>query len=144
MSHRPIRSIIEGRKLITAESHFTVSHAARLMREHKIGALVVCEEGRLAGVFTERDALFRVTAEDREAQSTLLRDVMTRDPQTITPDKPLGHALHIMFEGGFRHVPVLEDGKPVGIVSARDVLGPDLKEFAEEMDQREHIAEILG
>ena len=52
MSHRPIRSIIEGRKLITAESHFTVSHAARLMREHKIGALVVCEQGRLAGVFT--------------------------------------------------------------------------------------------
>src|SRR6185436_10922865 len=143
MSHRPIRSIIEGRKLITAESHFTVSHAARLMREHKIGALVVCEEGRLAGVFTERDALFRVTAEDRDAQSTLLRDVMTRDPQTIAPDKPLGHALHIMFEGGFRHVPVLENGKPIGMVSARDVLGPDLKEFAEEMDQREHIAEIL-
>lgn len=144
MSHRPIRSVIEGSKLVTAESHYTVSHAARLMREHRIGALVVCEDGRLAGIFTERDALFRVTAEDRDAQTTLLRDVMTRDPKTITADKPLGHALHIMYEEGFRHVPVLEDGKPIGIVSARDALGPELKEFAEEMDQREHIAEILG
>ena len=116
----------------------------RLMREHKIGALVVCEEGHLVGVFTERDALFRVTAEDRDAQSTLLRDVMTREPQTIARDKPLGHALHMMYEGGFRHVPVLENGKPVGIVSARDAFGPELKEFVAEMDQREHIAEILG
>src|SRR5438128_1908646 len=143
MSHRPIRSIIEGRTLVTAESHFTVSHAARLMREHKIGALVVCEEGRLVGVFTERDALFRVTADDRDAQTTLVRDVMTLDPQTIAPDKPLGHALHMMYEGGSRHVPVLENGKPVGIVSARDAFGPELKEFVDEMDQREHIAEIL-
>ena len=144
MSHRPIKSIIENRKVVTAQSNFTVSHAARLMREHKIGALLVCEQGRLVGVFTERDALFRVTAEDREAQSTMLADVMTRDPQTIGPDKPLGHALHMMYEGGFRHVPVVENGQPIGMISARDAFGPELKEFVAEVDQREHIAEILG
>src|SRR5688572_22125682 len=143
MSHRPISSIIENRKVLTAQSNFSVAHAARLMREQKVGALLVCEEGRLVGIFTERDALFRVTAEERDPQATLLAEVMTRDPQTISPDKPLGHALHMMFEGGFRNVPVVENGQPIGMVSARDALGPELKAFVAEMDQREHIAEIL-
>ena len=144
MSHRPIRSIIENRKLVTADSSMSVSAAARLMREHKRSSLIVCEEGRLVGVFTEHDALYRVTAEDRVPHETKLSEVMTRSPQTISPEKPLAHALHMMYEGGFRHVPVVEDGRPLGMVSARDALGPELKEFVAEMDQREHIAEILG
>lgn len=144
MSHRPIRSIIENREALTAQSNFSVSHAARLMREQKTGALLVCEEGRLVGIFTERDALFRVTAEERDPRTTLVAEVMTPGPQTIAPDKPLGHALHMMFEGGFRNVPVVENGRPIGMVSARDALGPELKEFVAEIDQREHIAEILG
>jgi CBS domain-containing protein len=144
MSHRPIRSVIQNRQVLTAESTITVCDAARLMQQHKTGALLVCEAGRLVGVFTERDALFRVTAAERDPTTTPLVDVMTRDPQTIAPDKPLGHALHMMYEGGFRNVPVLENGRLVGLVSARDALGPELKTFVEEMDAREHIAEILG
>ena len=144
MSHRPIRSILENRKPVTAQSNFTVSHAARLMREHKIGALIVCKEGRLVGVFTERDALFRVTAEDREAQSTVLADVMTRDPQTIGPDKPLGHALHLMYEGGFRHVPVVEDGRPIGMISTRDALGTELQDFVYELLRLEQAQDVLS
>ena len=144
MSHRPIRSIIQNRPVLTAENTMTVCDAARLMEEHKTGALLVCEAGRLVGVFTERDALFRVIGAKRNPKTTHLADVMTRDPQTIAPDKPLGHALHMMYEGGFRNVPVIEDGRLVGLVSARDALGPELKTFVEEMDEREHIAEILG
>jgi CBS domain-containing protein len=144
MSHRPIRSIIENRKVLTAQSNTTVANAARLMERHNTGALLVCDEGHLVGVFTERDALFRVTAAARDPQTTTLTDVMTPNPQTIAPDKPLGHALHMMYEGGFRNVPVVENDQPIGIISARDALGPELKEFVEEMDQREHIAEILG
>ena len=144
MSHRPVRSIIENRKLVAAESSMSVSAAARLMREHERSSLIVCEEGRLVGVFTEHDALYRVTAEDRVPHETRLSEVMTRNPQTISPDRPLGHALHMMYEGGFRNVPVVENGQPIGLISARDALGPELKEFVEEMDQREHIAEILG
>jgi CBS domain-containing protein len=94
-------------------------------------------------VFTERDALFRVTAEKRNPETTALADVMTPNPQTIGPDKPLGHALHMMYEGGFRNVPVVEKGRPIGIVSAHDALGPELKEFVEEVDELENIAEIL-
>jgi CBS domain-containing protein len=144
MSNRPIRSIIEGQNVLIAQSTTSVRDAARLMKEHKTGALLVCEQGRLVGVFTERDALFRVTAEERDPAATPLADVMTANPQTVDPDKPLGHALHMMYEGGFRNVPVVENGQPIGMVSARDALGPELKEFVAEMDQREHIAEILG
>ena len=144
MSHRPIRSIIQDRPVVTADATTTVSDAARLMQEHKTGALLVCEAGRLVGVFTERDALFRVIAAKRNPTTTQLVDVMTQQPQTVAPDKPLGHALHMMYEGGFRNVPVIENGRLVGLVSARDALGPELKTFVEEMDEREHIAEILG
>jgi CBS domain-containing protein len=144
MPHRPIKTIIENQKIVTAPSTTSVRDAARLMKENQTGALLVCEDQRLVGVFTERDALFRVTAEERDPRTTLLAEVMTPAPQTIDPDKPLGHALHMMYEGGFRNVPVVRNGEPIGMVSARDALGPELKAFVAEMDQREHIAEILG
>jgi CBS domain-containing protein len=122
----------------------TVSEAARLMRDRKTGALMVCDKKHLVGVFTERDALFRVTAEERNPTTTLLADVMTRNPRTIGPSKRLGHALHMMYEGGFRNVPVVDKkGRPLGIVSAHNALGPELKEFVTEMDERENISEIL-
>jgi CBS domain-containing protein len=68
---------------------------------------------------------------------------MTDKLQTATPDKTLGHALHLMFEGGFRHVPVVEDGRPVGMVSARNALGLEILQFEKELKERDHIAEIL-
>ncbi len=144
MPHRPIRTIIENQQIATAPSSMTVLGAARVMKDRRIGALLVCDLRRLVGIFTERDALFRVTAEARDPGITLLADVMTPHPQTIGPDKPLGHALHMMYEGGFRNVPVVENGRPIGMVSARDALGPELREFVSELGAREHIAEILG
>ena len=143
MPHRLIRTIVENQEIVTAPSTTTVRSAARLMKRHKTGVLMVCDKGRLVGVFTERDALFRVTAEKCNPGTTVLADVMTPDPQTIGPDKRLGHALHMMYEGGFRNVPVVEKGHPIGMVSAHDALGPELKEFVAEMDERENIAEIL-
>ena len=143
MPHRPIKTIVENQEIVTAPSSTTVRNAARLMKKHKIGALMVCDKGRLVGIFTERDALFRVTAEKCNPETMVLADVMTPDPRTIGPDKPLGHALHMMYEGGFRNVPVVEKGHPIGMVSAHDALGPELKEFVAEMDERENIAEIL-
>lgn len=141
---RPVRSIIEDQKPITASADITVAAAARLMKEHRIGALLVLQEGRLAGIFTERDALFRVIAEGRNPARTHIAEVMTANPRTIAPDRPFGHALHLMHEGGFRHVPVVENGRPLGVVSARDALAPDLQQFVAELGKREHIGEILG
>jgi len=141
---RPVRSIIEDQKPVTANSDISVAAAARLMKEQHIGAILVTRKGRLAGIFTERDALFRVIAEGRDPDKTRVAEVMTVNPRTISPDRPFGHALHLMYEGGFRHVPVVDNGRPIGVVSARDALGPDLQQFIADLDQRTHIGEILG
>ena len=145
MPQRSIRSIIAGQKILTASAAMTVAEATRLMKQRQLGAMIIVQEdGRLHGIFTERDAVFRVLAEGRDPKKTPLSEVMTPHPQTIAPDKPFGHALLMMYEGGFRHVPVVEGVKPVGMVSARDVLGPELQDFASEIERRTHIGEILG
>ena len=144
MSQRAIREIIEKQSPVTAAGDISVAEAARLMKDKRVGALLVLEGNRLAGIFTERDALFRVIAEGRDPGATHLADVMSANPRTITPDRPFGHALHMMHEGGFRHVPVVEGGKPIGVVSARDALGPELEAFVAELGKRERIFEVLG
>ena len=141
---RQIRTIIEHQAPVTANPEMSVAAASRLMKSKRIGALLIVDDGHLAGIFTERDALFRVIAEGRAPETTRLRDVMTQNPRTITPDRPFGHALHLMHEGEFRHVPVVENGRALGMVSARDALGPDLKQFVSDLDKRAHITEILG
>ena len=143
MPHRLNETLVRNQRIVTVQKTSTIAETARLMRRCKIGAVMVVDEGRLSGIFTERDGLFRVLAQGRDPQTTVLGEVMTPDPETITPDRPVGHALHMMYEGGFRHVPVVEDGVPIGMVSSRDVLGPELEEFACDLQRREHIAEVL-
>ena len=144
MPARPIRDVIQNQSLLYAPPTMTVAEAAALMKEKKVGALVVLKRNRLVGIFTERDAVFRVLADHVDPARTPLDEVMTPAPRTITPDRPFGHALHMMYEGGFRHVPVEDHGRIVGIVSARDALSSDLAEFESDVREREHIAEILG
>ena len=144
MPIRSIRAIIEQREVAIASGDLTVTEAARLMLPKKVGAVAVVEDGKLVGIFTERDALFRVVAQGRDPQTIKLSEVMTRNPQTIHPDKPFPDALHIMYEGGFRHVPVVEDGRPIGIISARDALGPELEDFVYEMLRQEQGRDILA
>jgi CBS domain-containing protein len=145
MPQRPIRNLIAKQKILTATAEITVAEAARLMKKKNVAAvMVVKDNGQLSGIFTERDAVFRVLAEGRDPKTTRLADVMTSHPQTIAPDKPVGHALLMMHEAGFRHVPVVENGKPVGMVSARDALGFEIQEFESEVQRRTRIGEILG
>lgn len=144
MPHRSIRTIVGSQNVVCASPQLTIAEAALLMKEQRVGSLMVVDGERLAGIFTERDALFRVLAESRNPQTTRLGEVMTVDPQTVHPDKPIGHALHMMYEGGFRHVPVVENGQPVGMISARDALAPEVQAFESELHQREQIGEILG
>lgn len=144
MPNRPVRMLIEDQEILTAPPGNTVGDAARLMQQSQVGAVMIVEEGKLVGIFTERDALFRVIAQGRDAQTTRLGEVMTRDPQTIHPDKPFAHALHMMYEGGFRHVPVVEQGRLVGMVSARDAQGPELEDFVYDVLRREQIENVLA
>ena len=144
MTDRLIQKIIEGQEIVTSTADTTVGNAAKLMREKHIGAVLVVENGKLAGIFTERDALFRVVAEGRDLKATRLSDVMTPDPDHLPPEKPFAHALILMHEHGYRHVPVVDHGRPVGVVSMRDALPPELDDLEHDLADREHIAEILG
>jgi len=134
----PIRSVMERKKFITAKPADTVSQAARLMAKHDSGAVLVVEEHRLLGIFTERDVVFRVIALGADPKATSLRDVMTAEPKTLGPTQSYGHALVIMQENGFRHVPVVENGKAIGIISSRNAMDPDLEEFVADQRRREH------
>jgi len=139
MSLRSLRSIISEQPPATAEKTATVLEAAILMKEKGKGALLVCDGTRLTGIFTERDALFRVLAARRDPARTALADVMTPQPQTIHPDAPFLHALRIMHQGKFRHLPVVEFDRPLGLVSVRDALDEDLYHLRVDLAQRDEM-----
>ena len=139
MFSQRVKSVMERKKLLTATSKTSVGEAAKLMAAKNVGAIMVVENERLVGIFTERDAVIRVMAKGRDPKSTMLAEVMTPDPQTVDPNKSFGAALLMMFENGFRHVPVVEEGKVIGIVSSRNALDPDLEEFVAEAQRRKHI-----
>ena len=110
------------------------------MRERGIGAiLIVNDSGRLAGIFTGRDAVCRVVAEARNPATTLLHDVMTADPITMQPGSTASDALHLMQDGGFRHVPVVDSESIVGIVSKGDFRGLEQARLDEETELWERI-----
>jgi CBS domain-containing protein len=138
MFDEPVGSVMQGQTVLTAPPETLVRKAAELMANKNVGAVVVIENGRLVGIFTERDIAFRVVARGLDAEMTRLADVMTPAPDTVDRDKPFGHALLKMQEGGFRHLPVIHQGKVVGIVSARNAMDPALEEFAFEARRREH------
>lgn len=136
MPIRSLRSVVAGQAPLTAARTATVFEAAVAMKREGKGALLVLEGTRLIGIFTERDVVFRVVATGRDPKVTPLAEVMTRQPQTIHPDKPFVHALRVMHEGGFRHLPVIEDDRPLGVVSARDALDDDLYDLRADLAQR--------
>jgi len=141
---QPVRSVMRRQKFLTASPATTVASACVLMAKRNVGAVIVVQRGRLVGIFTERDAVFRVVAQGRDPRITRLVDVMTTAPATIAPDKSYGHALLIMHENSCRHVPVIEDGKPIGIVSARSALDPEMEEFEVEAQRRRHLRQTLS
>ena len=144
MTQRTVKQIIEGQEPVTAPADTTVSEAARIMKQHNIGAIMVVENDRLVGVFTERDGLFRVLAAGLNGDTTALASVMTRNPQTIAADANFTHALQMMHAGRYRHLPVIDDGRVIGVVSVRDALGPELEAFVYEMLRQEQIQEVLA
>ena len=134
MPIRSLRSIIGGRPPIVAPSITTVVEAARLMKQANVGALLVVDHTRLIGIFTERDALFRLLAEGRDPHSTRLGDVMTARPQTIHPDEPFVRALRMMHAGKFRHLPVVEAERGTGLISIGDVVKWRVGEYEREKE----------
>jgi CBS domain-containing protein len=111
---------IMSRDLVTVEPSATVAEAATLMGGRGVGSALVLEGGSPAGIFTERDVL-RALASDFDAAHHPVGDWMTHDPVTVEADVDVATARDLMLDRGFRHLPVIQDGKLVGIVSLRDL-----------------------
>ena len=139
MFYRPVKSVMQRRNVAKASPQISVAQAARLMAKKNVGAVLIIDDGRLVGIVTERDIVFRVAARGLDIATTAVADVMTRSPHSIEPDVPLGYALMIMHDKGFRHLPVIDNGQLVGIVSARSAMDPDLEEFESEAQRRRHF-----
>ena len=145
MPNRIISNIIAGQTVVSSAKESTVRSACTLMAQKRIGAILVVENNRIVGIFTERDALNKVLAGNLDPDKTTLAQVMVANPQTIRADKPLGYALQFMVDGGFRHVPVVdESGAPLGMVSARDALGQDIVQLERNLEFREHLGENIA
>lgn len=111
---------VMSREVLAIEPSATVAEAATVMGSRRIGSVLVMQDGRLVGIFTERDVL-RAVVSEFDMGGVRVETAMTRDPRTVAPDTPAAEALDLMVEGGFRHLPVAEDDRVVGVVSMRDL-----------------------
>jgi CBS domain-containing protein len=143
MFDMPVKDAMARRAILKAAPTVNVRKAARMMADKNAGAVLVIDHDRLVGICTERDIVFRVVAQGLDPATTRVADVMTRDPHVVAPDKPFGYALLVMHERGFRHLPVVQDGKVIGMVSARSAMDPDLEDFISEAARRRHLTEML-
>lgn len=131
------RDLIAHRQTIVIDPTSTVTHAARLMTHHQIGAVPVVEGDRLVGIFTERDIMARVVAAERDPAKTLVGDVMTRDLVIAEAEENCETCLRRMQQARVRHLLVLAEGRLAGILSLRDLL-------AVEIDEKEEAINLLN
>lgn len=108
------------KELLTVEPSDTLGEAAQKMTERGVGSVVVSDYGRMIGILTERDVMKAVAGRVHSSEARV-REWMTPDPVTVAPATPVEEAGRIMLEKGFRHLPVVDGERPVGIVSIRDL-----------------------
>ena len=135
MVRKIIPDIVSDQDIFELAGDATVRDAAKGMAERNINSVLITSAGRLTGIFTGTDLVKKVVAVGLDPDLTALSDVMTRDPETVSPGLNALEALHRMQDGQFRHLPVVESGELVGVVSRRDFLGY-------EVDELEHQEEL--
>jgi CBS domain-containing protein len=128
-----ICDLIKSQDTYQADLSHTVLQTVCAMVERNIGAVPVLHNGKLVGIFSERDLMRRVVAEGRDPRSTCMAEVMTDDPLTINTHEELDSCMALMRRHGFRHLPVCHEGQLVGMVSLRDILLHDLSEKDDEV-----------
>jgi CBS domain-containing protein len=128
-----ICDLLKNQVTISAEAHQTVLEVARIMVEHNIGAVPVLQEGRLTGIFSERDLMIRVVVGGKDPARTQVSQVMTEDPLTVAPTDPLETCMTLMKRHGFRHLPVCAGRELKGVISLRDILLHNLDEKDDEV-----------
>jgi signal-transduction protein with cAMP-binding, CBS, and nucleotidyltransferase domain len=132
-----VGQLLTEQDLLTLPQSTTVIEAARAMTERKVGAvLVTASDGRLAGIFTERDLMARVVVPRRDPERATLAEVMTRDIFSVGPEHEVEDVRLELQRRHIRHLPVVVDGRVAGVLSLRDILRADL-------DQMSHQVEAL-
>jgi CBS domain-containing protein len=106
---------------ITVPAEVPVSKALELMKRSRVGCVVVMEGRQVAGIFSERDFLLKLADSERVLELVPLREVMTAKPVVLSPEDPIRYAVHEMSVGGFRHIPLVRNNEPVGVISIKDV-----------------------
>ncbi len=137
---RKLHDIVFDQKPLTLPPTATVKEACQAMRDRRAGSVLVTEaDGALVGIFTGRDAVCRVLAVGADAAATRLLDVMTANPATMSPHHTAIDALRLMWDQGFRHVPLLKAGKVLGVVSRGDFQGYEHSRHEQERDLWENM-----
>ena len=140
MPGRIVSDVIRAQQVVSLEGQATARQAAKLMRKHNVGAVPIVEDGALAGILTVNDMSYRVIAEGRDPDKTFVREVMTPDPDTVNSDTAAIDALRLMQDGGYRHLPVVDGGRVLGLVSRRDFYGVEKARLDDETSLWESIA----
>lgn len=118
--------------VVTVPSADSVLDACRLMRDKRIGCVLAVDGGRIAGVFTERDLLTKVVPAGLDPAATPVAAVMSREVQTVEADEPVERVFELLSARRFRHVPIVSQGRPVGMVSLSDFAGILREVFSDE------------
>ncbi|QJD79088.1 CBS domain-containing protein [Spirosoma rhododendri] len=135
-----IRQILQGKSinaLFSVGSGETVLDALKLMAEKNIGAVLVVDNDELTGIFSERDYARKIVLKGRHSDDTLVRDVMTPNVITIEPEQRLEDCMQIMSDKHIRHLPVMESGKLIGIISINDVVTAIMRDQKTRIDSLE-------
>jgi len=126
---------VKGKQVWTISRESTVLESLELMAEKRIGALVVVEDGQVIGIFTERDYARKVGAERRNPEETRIEEVMTRELITIDLNQTVNECMVLMTDNHIRHLPVMDDGRLVGIISIGDVVKDTIEELKFHIEQ---------
>ena len=143
MPRRLVRDIMKRRPPVVARSEETVQVAAARMTEQACGSVLVYDGDELCGIFTERDLVTRVVGRGLDPSKTRLAEVMTRGPDCIGSTETAREALRRMDEFGYRHLPVVEGGQVLGVISMRDVPAETMARTLPELEQRRALAERI-
>ena len=137
MVRKVVPNVVHDQRLLKLPPQATVREAAQRMAQRDVRCVLVMEEDRLLGIFTGTDLIGRVVAVGLDPNQTLLAKVMTSNPQTISAEATALEALQRMHHGRFRHLPVVDNGTVVGILSRRDFSGYE----REVVERRERLGE---
>ena len=119
--------------LISVTSAESVQRALELMKEHRVRSVLVIDGGRLVGIITQGDCAIRVLLAGRDARTTPVAEIMTPDPLTVKPEDPLEACMGLMANRSIRHLPVLDGGRVIGIVSIGDIVKDLIRQLGDQV-----------